>query len=234
MDGNIGRLIDWLETNRLRDNTLIVFTSDNGMNMGHHGVFGKGNATFPLNMFEESIRVPFIVSRPGHVRQGTADAGLLSQYDFMPTLLDYVGIEPPATGDLPGTSFADRLRGGSPGGHEHVVVFDEYGPVRAVRTPEWKYVHRYPYGPHELYDLRNDPGEESNLAGKAEHRAQEKEMRARLIEWFSRYVDPGRDGVYEGVTGTGQIGLCGRRAGGEIGFSQAQVAQWLSPDRRAL
>ena len=231
MDASVGRLLDWLEANRLRENTLIVFTSDNGMNMGHHGVFGKGNATFPMNMFEESIRVPFLVSRPGHVPEGATNADLLSQYDFLPTLLDYAGVAPPAAGDLPGTSFAARLRGDAPAGHEHVVVFDEYGPVRAVRTPEWKYIHRYPYGPHELYDLRNDPGETTNLAGKAERRVKEREMRDRMTEWFLRYVNPDRDGVHEGVTGYGQVGLCGPRAGGEVNFAQAQVARWLSLDR---
>jgi arylsulfatase A-like enzyme len=219
MDTNVGRLLDWLEANRLRENTLIVFTSDNGMNMGHHGVFGKGNATFPMNMFEESIRVPLLVSRPGHVPEGATNVDLLSQYDFLPTLLDYAGVPPPAANDLPGVSFADRLRGRASGGHEHVVVFDEYGPVRAVRTPEWKYIHRYPYGPHELYDLRNDPGETTNLSGRPERRAKEREMRDRLTEWFLRYADPDRDGVREGVTGYGQVGLCGRQAEGEINFS---------------
>lgn len=231
MDINVGRLLDWLEANGLRENTLVVFTGDNGMNMGHHGVFGKGNATFPMNMFEESIRVPFLASRPGHVPEGATNADLLSQYDFMPTLLDYAGVAPPDTGDLPGVSFAGRLRGDASYGHEHVVVFDEYGPVRSVRTPDWKYVHRYPYGPHELYDLRNDPGETTNLAGRTERRAQEREMRGRMTEWFLRYADPERDGSREAVTGLGQVGLCGRRAEGEASFLQGQVARWLALDR---
>jgi arylsulfatase A-like enzyme len=111
------------------------------------------------------------------------------------------------------------------------VVYDEYGPVRAVRTPDWKYVHRYPYGPNELYDLRNDPGETANLAGDAGHRNREREMRNRLTEWFLRHADPERDGLREPVTGLGQVGRCGRKSGGEVAFLQGQVVRWLSPER---
>jgi len=229
MDANVGRLLDWLEANGLRESTLIVFTGDNGMNMGHHGVFGKGNATFPLNMFEESVRVPFIVSQPGSIREGATNSDLVSQYDFMPTVLEYAGVDNPAASTLPGRSFCGLLRGGAAGTHEHVVVFDEYGPVRMVRTRDWKYVHRYPYGPNELYDLGEDPREESNLAGAPECRSREREMRARLFDWFLRYVDPDRDGAHEAVTGSGQLGLCGRRSRGEESFSRSRVEQIISP-----
>ena len=229
MDSNIGRLLDWLEAKGLRDNTLVVFSADNGMNMGHHGVFGKGNATFPLNMFEESVKVPFIVSHPGSIAQGQVDSALVSQYDFMPTLLDYVDVGGETETEPPGRSFAPLLRGDSSTAHEHVVVFDEYGPVRMVRTRDCKYVHRYPYGPNELYDLRNDPQEESNLAGSAEWRDTEHQMRSRVVEWFLRYADPDRDGSREPVTGSGQFGLCGRDAQGQCAFSAAGVEHVICP-----
>jgi arylsulfatase A-like enzyme len=227
MDHNIGKLIDWLEANDLRENTVIIFTSDNGMNMGHHGVYGKGNATFPLNMFEESIKVPFIVSCPGSIVQGTTNDDLVSQYDFMPTLLDYLGINNPSAMTLPGKSFAGSLQGASRDSHDHIVVYDEYGPVRMVRTKEWKYVHRYSYGPNELYNLKHDPAEQSNLVGNPECQAIENEMRQRLMEWFFRYVDPDRDGVPEVVTGSGQLGLCGRYADGKEAFSKSRVKSLL-------
>jgi choline-sulfatase len=209
MDSNTGRLLDWLEANDLRTDTLVCFMSDNGMNMGHHGVYGKGNATLPLNMFEESVKVPFLVSRPGRVRAAAVVSGLLSQYDVMPTLLDYVGVENPDAGDLPGRSFARTLRGEDETGQECVFVFDEYGPVRMVRTREWKYVHRYPDGPHELYHLSDDPGERTNLIGDSAHGKRAAELRARLEEWFARYSDPARDGREQLVTGSGQGALVG-------------------------
>ncbi len=134
MDSNIGRLLDWLETNGMREKTLIIFTGDNGMNMGHHGIFGKGNATFPLNMFEESVKVPFVVSHPGRISQEATNSDLASQYDFMPTLLEYVGIEDQSNPTLPGRSFCGSLHGDSSRSQDHIVVFDEYGPVRMVRA----------------------------------------------------------------------------------------------------
>ncbi len=224
MDRNLGRLIDWLETRGLRQNTLIVFTSDNGMNMGHHGVYGKGNATFPLNMFEESIQVPFIASQPGRIPEDRVSPDLVSQYDVLPTLLEYVGIEPPATADsLPGRSFAPSLVGAACDPNDHIVVFDEYGPVRMIRYDRWKYVRRCRWGPNELYDLHNDPGERRNLAGTSACRAIEHELQQQLSDWFARYVDPDRDGFRERVTGKGQLGLCGQYAGGREAFSSSGV-----------
>jgi choline-sulfatase len=70
MDADVGRIIDRVERLGLRENTLIVFTSDNGYSCGHHGFWGKGNGTFPLNMYENSVRVPFIASHPGHLPEG--------------------------------------------------------------------------------------------------------------------------------------------------------------------
>ncbi len=209
MDRNIGRLIKWLETNGLREDTLVVFTSDNGMNMGHHGLYGKGNATFPLNMYEESVKVPFIMSLPGRIPEDTVNSSLLSHYDFMPTLLDYLSIENPQGKLLPGRSFADLLPGKAIRHNDYVVIFDEYGPVRMVRTKDWKYIRRYPYGPDELYNLESDRMEEHNLAGIPEHSKKEREMQNVLREWFSRYADPARDGRHQAVTGLGQTGLCG-------------------------
>ena len=92
MDANIGRVLDWLEANKLRQNTLIIFTSDNGMNMGHHGIYGKGNGTFPPNMFDTSVKVPTLISQPGAVPEGVVCEDLLSHYDIMPTILDYMGL----------------------------------------------------------------------------------------------------------------------------------------------
>ncbi len=223
MDRNIGRLIDWLESNGLRENTLIVFTSDNGMNMGHHGVYGKGNATFPLNMFEESIKVPFIVSSPGRILHGTVNDALLSQYDFMPTLLDYLGIGNPENVKLPGQSFAETFRGGAAGGESRIVVFDEYGPVRMIRSREWKYVHRYSVGPTELYHLTEDPGERHNLSGDPKTRSVEEELREDLTQWFARFVSPEHDGAKQPVSGTGQIGRCGSGPAGKHAFAKRPV-----------
>ena len=167
MDANIGRLLDALERRGLRERTLVIFMSDNGMNMGHHGVVGKGNGTFPMNMYDTSVKVPLLISQPGSVPQGRIERGLWSQYDVFPTLLEVAGVPNPHADSRPGRSFAPLLAGKpvrQP--REYVVVAAEYGPVRMWRSRDWKYVHRYPYGPHELYNLREDPAEEHNRMGE--------------------------------------------------------------------
>jgi len=194
MDANVGRILDALEAHGLRESTLVIFLSDNGFSCGHHGFWGKGNGTRPLNMYENSVKVPAILSHPGGVREQHVQ-DMVSAYDFRPTLLEYLGIPMPDDPSRPGTSFAGLLRDGQAQRRDHVVVFDEYGPVRMIRTQEWKYVHRHPAGPHELYDLRNDPEERTDLVSDPGHRRHIRELKAEMEEWFTRYVIPSRDGL---------------------------------------
>ena len=220
MDDNIGRLIDWLEENDLRENTLIVFTADNGMSMGHHGIWGKGNGTYPANMYDTAVKVPTLMSRPGHVPQGEVEPGLLSHYDLMPTILDYVrlGYTIGNVRDLlPGTSFAATLEGAIPAGDLSVVVADEYGPTRMIRTKSLKYIHRYPDGPNEFYDLGNDANETVNAIDDMAFRSIIRHMAKQLQEWFDRYVEPERDGSKQDVKGRGQIDLV---SGSKEAFAQ--------------
>jgi len=218
MDIAIGRVLQKLEELKIRDNTIVAFLSDNGMNMGHHGICGKGNGTFPVNMYDTSVKVPFIVSCPGTVPQGVVNRGLYSQYDFMPTILDYLGFENPEADSLPGRSFATVLEGKEDKGDENIVVFDEYGPVRMIRNSEWKYVHRYPYGPHELYCLENDPNEKDNLIDDARYEEVIIKLRGELDIWFCRYSEPERDGARQAVTGKGQVDLVGPAGNGRTTF----------------
>jgi arylsulfatase A-like enzyme len=218
LDRGVGRLLDKLEEIGALEDTLIIFTSDNGMNMGHHGIWGKGNGTFPQNMYDTSVKVPMLMAWPGHLPQGEVADPLLSHYDIFPTLLDYLGLEAPEAEARPGRSFAPLLRGEAPPTRDHVVVFDEYGPVRMIRTRTWKYVHRYPYGPHELYDLVNDPDEAHNLVDDPDQRERRAELEGELAAWFARYVDPDRDGTKEPVTGKGQIDRAGVPGQGRRAF----------------
>jgi len=197
MDSNVGRIIDALEAKGLRGNTLVIFMSDNGFSCGQHGFWGKGNGTHPRNMYENSIRVPAIFSHPGVIPSAESTNAMVSAYDFMPTLLDYLGLSIPTDRDLPGHSFAPLLRGGSVPTADHVVVFDEYGPVRMIRTDEWKYVYRHAQGPDELFDLHNDPGERRNLASDPAQADRMRGMKGAMDDWFSRYVIPSRDGLRE-------------------------------------
>ena len=217
MDMGVVKLLNKLEALGIRESTLVIFTSDNGFSCGHHGFWGKGNGTSPLNMYENSIKVPFLVSQPGIVNAGSAVDGLVCSYDFMPTLLEFVGCEVPSTRNLPGLSFAHMLNAGasetSSSKERDLIVtetaqvgFGEYGKTRMVRTPDWKYIHRFQEGPHELYHLSEDPGEHSNLSGDVAYQRRSNEFQGILQDWYARYAtDCRRDGRFCAVTGKGQL-----------------------------
>ncbi len=205
MDAGIGTVLSRLEQLGIQDNTLVVFSSDNGFNCGHHGIWGKGNGTFPQNVYDSSVKVPAIFALPGRIRQGSVLTELLSAYDLAATILELAGVNHSPFEDGPGRSFAELLGGLPPAaGDRAVVVFDEYGPVRMIRSTDWKYVHRYPHGPHELYDLVADPDERVNLVDQPAHSARVSAMRSRLQEWFQRHGVPGLDGSWLPVAGAGQ------------------------------
>lgn len=207
MDSDLGKIVEYLKKEGLWEDTIFIFTADNGMSMGHHGIFGKGNGTFPLNLYDTAVKVPMIITYPGGIQGGTVAEGLYSHYDLLPTIAELMGEEPEP--DCPGRSFREIFRGQVPDGRDAVVVYDEYGPARMIRTREYKYIQRYLYGEDEFYDLKADPGEEVNLADSEDPRIQEKiaVLRERMQQWFRRYSDPDRDGTKQAVYGLGQTGF---------------------------
>jgi arylsulfatase A-like enzyme len=160
-------------------------------------------------MYDTAVKVPTLMSRPGHVPQDLVCDKLLSQYDFMPTILGYTGVENPSDESLPGRDFSPILRGESLGDNSAVFVLDEYGPTRMIRTESWKYVHRYSDGHHELYNLATDPTEAHNLIDDSKYNQKIHDLREELEGWFDRYVDPDMDGSKQKVMGRGQLGLVG-------------------------
>ena len=228
MDAGIARVLRELDKLELTQSTLVIFMSDNGMNCGQHGIWGKGNGTRPQNMYDTSVKVPCLIAQPGRIAPGVSDA-LLSGYDLFPTLLAYLDLADSPARPRPGRSFSALLEGRALRRDDAVVVYDEYGPVRMVRTREWKYVHRYPDGPHELYDLSNDAGERRNVVDDATYRATVAMLRARLAEWFACYVDPARDGAYKRITGCGQLGLTPAEGDGSDVFPADPVAPLVVP-----
>ncbi len=184
MDRNIGRVLAKLEELRLRENTIVIFSADQGWNAGHHGVWGKGNGTVPYNMYEESIRVPLVWSHPGRIRAGATTAEMVSNYDFFPTLVNYLGLSATPDSGRVGMSYKRVLEGQRSRGPRD--LYFEYSYVRALRGERYKYVERTAEYPSELYDLQADPDETRSL-DDAGRRA---EMAAQLAEYFRRTGAP--------------------------------------------
>lgn len=207
-DAGIGRILDLLEKRNIEKDTIVIFTADNGMNMGHHGIWGKGNGTYPPNMFETSVKVPFIVCIPGNDACGTICHTPASQYDIYQTILELAGCTKSTDPYQPGHSLLPQLKCPSALSDREVVIYDEYGKTRMIKKDGYKYVHRYGTDFHEFYDLAQDPDESQNLYGKKEYSQSVIEMRREMEEWFAKYSLPEYDGTKHRITGNGQRDFC--------------------------
>lgn len=216
MDRSIGRLLKQLEDQNLLDNTIVIFTADNGMNMGHHGIWGKGNGTYPMNLYETSVRIPFLMWNPKYIKSGQQIQTPLSHYDLFPTILSMAGI-PCDQFRLPGKNFRSILDGKQEDSRR-IVVYDEYGPVRMIRQDGWKLIWNYMDGSHELYQLENDPQEKQDLSLEASYSDLIRTMKASMDEWFSEYGCPEFDATQYPVNGEGQFGPAPKWYDGEKTF----------------
>ena len=181
-DRNIGRVLMLLEERGWRENTVVIFTADQGWNAGHHGVWGKGNGTWPFNMYEESIRVPMIWNHPAAIKPGQTITFMVSSYDLFPTVLDYTGVTAPPDKRRVGRSYAAFLRGKKPRWEDR--LFFEYSYVRGVRTGTRKLVVRAEGFPGEFYDLEQDPGETVNRIDDPAYAKEIAGLSAQIGKWF--------------------------------------------------
>jgi len=163
VDRNVGKILDCLDDLGIRENTLVIFTSDHGEYLGDHGSFGKGTPGYDCIM-----RVPCLVCYPGHLEPGTRVGGLVEGVDLVPTLLDYAGVvqEP----ELKGHSMRPLLEGERQSPRSSVYAefaMPGRGNWAIVRTEDYKYA-LHTEGREVLFDLGEDPGEHRNLAGEPE------------------------------------------------------------------
>ncbi len=203
MDTAIRLMLDMLERAGRRERTAVIFTSDNGYSCGHGGIWGKGNATWPLNLSENSVKVPLIVDWPEAFEAGHVCPLPASAYDIWPTLLALADIEHDGR-DKPGQDLAHHVRQCTGAGPRPVSVYDEYGAARMMRKGRYKLVLRWPDGPHELHDLELDPEERRNRWRDPRHAALRADLERELVTWFARYADAPWDARRTGITGTGQ------------------------------
>lgn len=177
LDDNVGRLLDYLDAERLASNTIVIYTSDQGFFLGDHGFFDK------RLMYEESLRMPFLMRYPGAIRPGSVNRDMTLNIDFAPMFLDYAGV--PAPAEMQGRSFRANVEGHTPRDWRKAMYYrywmhndpDHHVPANyGIRTERWKLIYYYgkPLGMSgasppdtapewELYDMRNDPREMKNL-----------------------------------------------------------------------
>jgi len=205
VDDGVGAILNALHERGLEENTLVVFTADQGLCGGHHGMWGMGDHSRPLHTFEETIHIPLIFRHPGRIPAGRVFAGRTCNYDFFPSVLDYLGLveKIPGKPEVPGRSYARALEG------EEIdwggMIFHEFENVRMVRGDRWKYTWRFPEGPDELYDVQDDPGERRNRVDDPECAEIVREMRGRIDAFFARYADPEYDLWHGGRSKAGRL-----------------------------
>ena len=188
IDRNVGRLLDYLDRNGLTDNTMIVYTSDQGFYMGEHGWFDK------RFMYEESYRTPLLVRLPGGKRGATSR--LVQNIDFGPTILDLAGISTPA--DMHGESFLPVLKGSDRKWRKALYYhFYEFPAEHAVRrhygvsTDRYKLIHFYnDIDEWELFDLKKDPHELNNIYGTPGTEKITRQLMQELKRLQEQYDDP--------------------------------------------
>lgn len=194
VDDGVGEILAALEKNGLDRNTLVVFTSDQGFACGQSGLWAMGAHTRPYTAFDPTMHIPLIYRHPTGISPGRTSDSMVSNYDFMPTLLAYLKLESkvPKAPESPGRDYSALLRGETLATWDDVIFF-EFLNVRAIRTGEWKYVERFHQKPNELYHLKNDPAEKINLVDQPAHAEIQKQLRQRLSAFFARYANPKYD-----------------------------------------
>ena len=167
IDRAVGSVLDYLEENGLSENTLVVYTSDQGFYLGEHGWFDK------RWMYEESFKMPFLIKNPRTIKPGTTSDAMVMNVDFAPTLLDMAGLEIPS--EMQGKSFKGVFGGELKNERKSVYyhyyewpIWHKVQPHYGVRTDRYKLMHfYYSMDEWELYDLEADPNEINNIYAEA-------------------------------------------------------------------
>jgi choline-sulfatase len=179
VDRNVGRVLDTLDERGIAENTVVIFTSDHGFNMGHHGIWHKGNGRWLLvgeqgdrpNLWDTTLRAPAIIRAPKQIAPGTVVNHVINNLDWFPTILALAGLEVPADIKIRGRNFLPPIQGAKIKWNNDLFVQyqqmkgrESDADLRAYRTPEWKLIRDFNRkDADEFYDLTDDPNETKNL-----------------------------------------------------------------------
>jgi arylsulfatase A-like enzyme len=192
MDRNIGRVLDYLDETGLAENTIVVYTSDQGFYLGEHGWFDK------RYMYEESMRTPLVIRYPAGIESGRTITEMVQNIDYAPTLLDFAGV--PLPDDMQGLSLKGLLTGEAEGLDRDELYYHYYEGIErthnvarqyGVRTRTHKLIRFKDVGMDhwEMYDLQDDPGEMRNIYDDPEYKGSRQELHEKLKELRAFYDD---------------------------------------------
>jgi arylsulfatase A-like enzyme len=179
LDEQVGRVLDFLKRTGQLEKTIIVFTSDQGLAVGSHGLMGK------QNMYEHTLGVPLIVRGPG-IPAGQSNDVQCYLRDLFPTACEWAGVPIPAT--VEAKSLVPTLQGKREQIYPFLVGYFT-DTQRAIRTTEWKYVEYPKVQRRQLFDLKNDPNELHDLSGDPAQAGRIAELRAQLVTWLREHGD---------------------------------------------
>ncbi|MEM6841458.1 MAG: sulfatase [Bacteroidota bacterium] len=200
MDDNVGKLMKFLDENDLSENTIVIYTSDQGHFLGEHGFFSK------RFIYEEAMQMPLVVRHPGQIEPGTRRDKLITNLDFAPTILDLAGVQMPT--DMQGESFAGVLQGNTVEGWREAIYYRYWQHLLhrnvaahyGIRTANRKLIFYYglplgqtdfePTQPEwEMFDLKNDPQEMQNVYGEPAYAEEIALLKQQLKQLQQRYDD---------------------------------------------
>ena len=188
VDDNIGRVLTYLKENNLEENTIIVVTSDQGFYLGDHGFFDK------RFIYEESLRMPFMVRYPERIKAGSVNEDIITNIDFAPTLLELAGIT--TTQKMQGISFVPVLDGNTPNDWQDAMYYHYYEfpfwhhvqPHYGIRTQKYTLAHfYYNIDVWELYDLEKDPSQMNNIYEDPNYNTVVTELKVKLKNLMVKY-----------------------------------------------
>ncbi len=194
VDDGVGKILDYLKENGLDDNTIVVYTSDQGFYLGEHGWFDK------RFIYEESFRTPLLIRYPPMIKPGSRCESMVQNIDFAPTFLELAGL--PVPKDIQGVSIVPVLKGENPPDWRKSLYYHyyEYPSIHMVkrhygiRTSRYTLVHfYYDIDEWELYDLEKDPEEENNVIDDPDYQEVRKQLLSQLDSLVRVYKDPLND-----------------------------------------